>query len=348
MRTTRRDKHHDKRASGKRRSLTLALLVAAPLLFIACPKQERPDLRGGMSSRPQPADSAAPIPGAVAFNGERAMEHVRKQLDFGPRPPSSPELAKTRLYILNELKNYGLPVTTDEFRATTPQGEKNMVNITAEIPGESKDVIIIGSHYDSKYFKDMRFVGANDPGTSVGTLIEMGRVLAANKQLQKPKFTYWLVFFDGEESFCEEWNECSKPGAPDNTYGARHYVSQLRVRNELGRVRVLILLDMMGHKDLKLSRDETSTKWLVDTIWQTAQEMGYGAQFVNETQSVGGDDYDPFLQEGIESVDIIQFFPQWHRADDTLENVSAKSMKIVGDVVLASLPRIDQHLASKR
>jgi glutaminyl-peptide cyclotransferase len=347
MRAIQRDRHHDKGASGKRRSLTLALLVAAPLLFIACPKEERPDLRGGMSSRPQPADSAAPIPGAVAFNGERAMEHVRKQLDFGPRPPGSPELAKTRLYILSELKNYGLPVTTDEFRASTPQGEKNMVNITAEIPGESKDVIIIGSHYDSKYFKDMRFVGANDPGTSVGTLIELGRVLAANKQ-QKPKFTYWLVFFDGEESFCEEWNECSKPDAPDNTYGARHYVSQLRSRNELGRVRVLILLDMMGHKDLKLSRDETSTKWLVDTIWQTAREMGHGAQFVDETQSVGGDDYDPFLQESIESIDIIQFFPQWHRADDTLENVSAKSMKIVGDVVLASLPRIEQHLASKR
>ena len=328
--------------------MTLALLVAAPLLFIACPKEERPDVRGGMSTRPQPANSAAPIPGAVAFNGERAMEHVRKQLDFGPRPPGSPELAKTRLYISNELKTYGLSFTTDEFRASTPQGEKNMANITAEIPGESKDVIIIASHYDSKYFKDMRFVGANDPGTSVGTLLELGRVLAANRQQQKPKFTYWLVFFDGEESFCEEWNECSKPDAPDNTYGARHYVSQLRARNELSRVRVLILLDMMGHQDLKLSRDETSTKWLVDTIWQTAREMGYGAQFVNETQSVGGDDYDPFLQEGIESVDIIQFFPQWHRADDTLENVSAKSMKIVGDVVLASLPRIEQHLASKR
>jgi Peptidase family M28 len=347
MRAIQRDRHHDKGASGKRRSLTLALLIAAPLFFIACPKEERPDLRGGMSSRPQPADSAAPIPGAVAFNGERAMEHVRKQLDFGPRPPGSPELAKTRLYVLSELKNYGLAVTTDEFRASTPQGEKNMVNITAEIPGESKDVIIIGSHYDSKYFKDMRFVGANDPGTSVGTLIELGRVLAANRQ-QKPKFTYWLVFFDGEESFCEEWNQCSKPDAPDNTYGARHFVSQLRARNELSRVRVLILLDMMGHKDLKLSRDETSTKWLVDTIWQTAREMGYGAQFVNETQSVGGDDYDPFLQESIESVDIIQFFPQWHRADDTLENVSPRSMKIVGDVVLASLPRIEQHLASKR
>src|SRR5437773_8708144 len=149
MRAIQRDRHHDKGASGKRRSLTLALLVAAPLLFIACPKEERPDVRGGMSTRPQPANSAAPIPGAVSFNGERAMEHVRKQLDFGPRPPGSPELAKTRDYIINELKTSGLSVSTDEFTASTPVGERRMANIVGEIPGESKNIIIISSHYDT-------------------------------------------------------------------------------------------------------------------------------------------------------------------------------------------------------
>src|SRR2546427_1772607 len=147
MRAIQPDRQYDKGASGKRRSLMLSLVLAAPVLLIACPKNEQPGVRGGMSTRPQPADSAAPIPGAVAFNGERAMEHVRKQLDFGPRPPGSPELAKTRLYISNELKNYGLSVTTDEFRASTAPGEKNMVNITAEIPGGFEEVIHIGRQY---------------------------------------------------------------------------------------------------------------------------------------------------------------------------------------------------------
>jgi glutaminyl-peptide cyclotransferase len=348
MRTTEQSVGQNERAHHKRRSVVLALVLATPLFLIACPKNSGPESpRGGMSARPQPEPSI-PIPGAIAFNGERALDHVRKQLEFGPRPPGSPELAKTREYISNELKKLGLSVTSDEFRATTPQGDKNMANLTAEIPGESKDVIIIASHYDTKYYKNVTFVGANDPGTSVGTVLELARVLSATRQQQKPKFTYWFVFFDGEESICEDWNECGKPGAPDNTYGSRHYVAQLDARNERDRVRALILLDMMGHKDLQLSRDETSTKWLVDTIWQTARELGYGSQFVNQTQQVGGDDYDPFLHKGIESVDLIQFFPQWHRADDTLENVSARSMKIVGDVVLASLPRIEQHLLNKR
>jgi Zn-dependent M28 family amino/carboxypeptidase len=288
------------------------------------------------------------VPGAVAFNGERAMDHVRKQIEIGPRVPGSPELAKTRDYIINALKGSGLAVTTDEFNARTPMGEKKMVNITAEVPGESKDVIIIASHYDTKLYKNMRFVGANDPGTSVGTLLELGRVLGAHQQ--KPKFTYWLVFFDGEESFCEGWDECSKPNAPDNLYGSRRYVSQLRNNNELGRVKALILLDMMGYKNLELGRDTMSTRWLQDIIWRTGRELGHSKVFVDRPEGVGGDDHEPFLRAGIDAVDMIQLegYEYWHKADDTLDKVSAQSMKIVGDTVLGSLPRIEQYLQNKR
>ena len=64
---------------------------------------------------------------------------------------------------------------------------------------------------------------------------------------------------------------------------------------------------------------------------------------------MGGDDHEPFLRAGIPAVDLIQLngYPYWHRPDDTLDKVSAKSMKIVGDVVSASLPRIEQRLLSK-
>jgi glutaminyl-peptide cyclotransferase len=331
-------------SSRRRFGSTLCLL--APLLFIACPKSGPPEASNvGVSVRP--ASESSVVPNVIGFNGERAMDHVRKQVEIGPRIPGSAELAKTREYIINELKSYGLHTFTDEFVASTPIGEKKMVNITAEIPGESNEVIMIASHYDSKYYKDMHFVGANDPGTSVGTLLELARVLAASKQ--KPKFTYWLVFFDGEESFCEGWEDCGKPGAPDNTYGSRHYVTQLRSKNELGRVRALILLDLMGYKNLELGRDTMSTRWMQDILWQTARELGYGSTFVERPEGVGGDDHEPFLRAGIDAVDLIQLngYPYWHKAEDTLDKVSARSMKIVGDVILASLPRIEQRLLSK-
>lgn len=275
------------------------------------------------------------------------MDHVKKQLDFGPRPPDSQQLAKTRAYIANELKSYGFTVSLDEFTATTPQGEKKMANIVGEIAGETKTLILIASHYETKFYKDMQFVGANDPATSVATLLEIGRVLGSRRE--KPKVTYRLVFFDGEEAFCENWSDCGDAENPDNTYGSRHYVSQLRARNELENTRALILLDMVGYKKLELGRDSMSTRWLQDIIWQTGRELGHDKVFVDREEGIGGDDHEPFLKAGVDAVDIIQLnsYPHWHRADDTIDKVSAQSMKIVGETVLASLRKIVEHVTSR-
>jgi glutaminyl-peptide cyclotransferase len=121
----------------------------------------------------------------------------------------------------------------------------------------------------------------------------------------------------------------------------------LKTKNEVKRVRAMILLDMIGYKDLEFGRDDDmSTRWLVDAIWDTAKERGYGRQFLSMNEGVGGDDHEPFRKAGIDSVDIIQLasYPYWHKPDDTLDKISPQSLKIVGDVVLASLPRIEQHL----
>ncbi|HKO61364.1 MAG TPA: M28 family peptidase [Pyrinomonadaceae bacterium] len=323
----------------------LALVLLASVVFVtACPKNDdRPTSARVKAVSPQSTPSPI-VPAAVAFNGERAMDHVRKQIDLGPRVSASPELAKTREYIIGLLKGYGLKVRADDFTAKTPVGDKSMVNITAELSGESKDVIIISSHYETKFFKDMQFVGANDPASSVATLLEIARVMATGEF--KPKMTYWFVFFDGEEAFCRDWDECSKPDAPDNTYGSRHFVAQLQKQNELERVRAMILLDLMGYKNLELGRDTLSTRWLQDIIWTAGRGLGHRKVFLDRDEGVGGDDHEPFLQAGVPAVDIIQLngYPHWHRADDTLDKVSARSMKIVGETVLASLPKIEEYL----
>ncbi|HEX3187834.1 MAG TPA: M28 family peptidase [Pyrinomonadaceae bacterium] len=331
---------HSRHISFLTRACSALLLAFVPMLFAACPKNQNPPRqpRIGVSTNSDPATRLPPIP--TAFNGERAMDHVRKQIDFGPRPPASPPLEKTRRYIVDQLKSYGLTVTLDEFTAKTPHGEKRMANITAELPGETRTSILIASHYDTKFFKDMTFVGANDPAASVGTLLEIGRVIGSLRE--KPRVTVKLVFFDGEEAFCEGWDECSQPENPDNTYGSRRYVSQLTAKDEVENTYALILLDMMGYKKLELGRDPQSTRWLQDIIWETGRELGYGKVFVDREEGVGGDDHEPFIAAGIHAVDLIQLtsYPHWHRADDTLDKISAQSMKIVGETVLASLPKI--------
>lgn len=335
------------KAASAHRLLLVPLTLALLLVLSGCQHSPAPT----PNASPSPAPSASPSPkSGSAFDGQRAFEHVRKQVEFGVRPAGSEELAKTREYITGELKSYGLNVTTDEWSPKTPIGVRKMVNVTAELPGESSDVIIISSHYDTKYIKEFPFVGADDGGSSTGALMELARVLATSGQ--KPRFTYWFVFFDGEEAFCFDWDECKNPnGQPDNTYGSRHFVEQLKAKSEVKRVRAMILLDMVGFKELEFGRDDDmSTKWLVDAIWNTARETGHARQFVEMNEGVGGDDHAPFLEAGIDSVDIIQLssYPYWHTAGDTLDKISAESLQTVGDVVLASLPRIEQHLQSKK
>src|SRR5262245_46313787 len=224
-------------------------------------------------------------------------------------------------------------------------------NVAAELPGDSSNVILIASHYDTKPFKEFSFVGANDGGSSTGALLEIARTMAAENQVgQKRKFTYWFVFFDGEEAFCREWSECLDGN--DHTYGSRHMVERLKKEKQLDRVKSMILLDMIGDKDLTVPREEGSSQRLVEAIWGTARELGHEKEFPDRPFEVGDDDHMPFLHAGVPAVDVIDLEygsspgenDYWHTKEDTLDKISPRSLKIVGDVILLSLPRIEAQI----
>ena len=277
------------------------------------------------------------------FDGERAFAHVKAQVDFGPRPAGTAALEKTRQYILRELNSYGLKTTLDQFAPMTPKGKMKMANIIAELPGESPEIIIIASHYDTKLFTDFTFLGANDGGSSTGALLEIARVMAAARP-EKTRYTYQFVFFDGEEAICREWSECLN--GKDNTYGSRYMVERLKSTKELNRYQAMILLDMVGEKNLEILKEDESSSWLVDAIWNTARRLGHTKQFPNRSQSIT-DDHIHFLAAGIPAVDLIDLdYPDeqrefWHTKEDTLDKISPQSLKIVGDVVILSLPSIE-------
>src|SRR5713101_8376159 len=105
------------------RSLSISFLLFAPLLLIGCPGRANKTDNANLVTL---TASSTPAPAYSGFDGERAFEHVRKQVEFGPRPPGSPELEKTRNYIIDQLKSYGLRVMTDEFHSVTPVGDRKM------------------------------------------------------------------------------------------------------------------------------------------------------------------------------------------------------------------------------
>lgn len=321
------------------------ILILLPLMLLS----------GCTSPAPAPAPVPPKAPTTTSFDGKRAFEHVRRQVEFGPRPAGSAELAQTRAYIITELKSYGLAVTEDEFEPVTPNGKIKMVNIVAELPGESPNLILLASHYDTKLFKDFRFVGANDGGSSTGALLEIARVLATSGK--KPGFTYRFVFFDGEEAVCKEWEDCKNPDGPDNLYGSRHYAEKITANGNLVLVKAMILLDMMGYKNLNLGRDEMADlqskrltgkpSWLVDIVWATGKELGYTKIFADHSENVGGDDHQPFLELNVPAMDIIQLetYEHWHQPTDTLDQIAPESLKAVGDTVILSLPKIEAHFS---
>jgi Zn-dependent M28 family amino/carboxypeptidase len=111
-----------------------------------------------------------------------------------------------------------------------------------------------------------------------------------------------------------------------------------------------VLLDMIGDRNLLIRRDANSTPWLVDAVWGAAERLGHRGVFANELTTVD-DDHVPFLRAGVASVDIIDldnYGRYWHTAQDDLDHVSARSLQIVGDVVLAALPDIEKRLTAGR
>jgi glutaminyl-peptide cyclotransferase len=276
-------------------------------------------------------------PAAPRFDGQRALEHTRKVVAFGPRPAGSPALARTREYIRAELSALGLKVTEQAFEATTPAGKVRMVNVRAFIDGpENARRLIIAGHYDTKLFKDVSFVGANDGGSSTGFLIELARALKQSP----PSMPVELLFLDGEEAVRLEWID------PDNRYGSRYYVESAKKDGTLPQIAALILVDMIGDANLGMKRESQSTPWLTDMIWGTAARFGRKEFLADETPIE--DDHVPFLEAGVPAVDLIDLdYQPWHTPQDTMDKLSAKSFQAVGDVLLATLPAIQKRLSTQ-
>ena len=312
------------------------MLVAAAFTVFACsgsaagdpPQQPPVDVPATTTTR-------TTAPSHPPFDAARAWRDLERQVAFGPRPSGSPALEQTRDYIVSELKAAGIETRLQPFVARTPLGEVSMANVIATIPGRRPERIGIASHFDTKLFRDIRFVGASDGASSTAALLELGRVLKGRQN----EFTIELIFFDGEEAVVE-WSRDN-----DNTYGSRHYVEAAQKAGTLATLRALILLDMVGDTDLVIRRDANSTPWLVDIVWGAAARLGHRSVFSNELTSID-DDHVPFLRAGVPAVDVIDLdYPAWHTADDTIDKVSAKSLQIVGDVILAALPDIEARLA---
>src|SRR6185369_12317427 len=163
-------------------------------------------------------------------------------------------------------------VTEQRWVDDTPAGKLPMVNLVATIPGARKDRIVIAGHYDTKRFPQFRFVGASDGGSSAAFVLELARILKARRN----PLTIELLLLDGEEAVNEVW------AGTDNTYGSRHYVEAAKRDGSLASLKAMVLVDMIGDRDLVVRRDTNSTPWLTDLVWGAAKRLELDNYFVPE------------------------------------------------------------------
>ncbi|HEX4594150.1 MAG TPA: M28 family peptidase, partial [Bryobacteraceae bacterium] len=252
---------------------------------------------------------------------------------FGQRPPGSAANQKLQAYIESQLKALHCETSFDAFTAKTPAGSVAMRNIIAKFPGKSGSAIVITGHFDTKPMPGRVFVGANDGGASTGFLLELARVVNTMPHTDD----IYLVWFDGEEAF-GEWSDTN------GIYGSRHLADKWSRDGMLTHIKALINVDMIGDKDLGILEDTNSSRSLLRLVWQTANDLGYGKYFLDLATPME-DDHMPFVHKGVNALDLIDFDygpnnAYWHDEKDTIDKLSAHSLEVVGNVLVAVLRKL--------
>lgn len=288
---------------------------------------------------------------APADLGKTAHAHVEKLVAMGARHVGKPGHAQQLDYICAELQRIGLQPRRDTW--TDPTEKFSFTNVSATIEGDYKERIVIGCHHDTKATEghpdpahNFAFVGANDGGSGVGLLLALAEVLKGRHNAASIE----LLFLDGEESLDWDWNHGARA-----LFGSKHFVAQYRDARMLGqedRIAAFVLLDMVGRTDLHIQEELNSTPELREILWSAAVATGHARHFfkVPPAGAAASDDHSPFLDAGIPAVDLIDLEgnPHWHKATDTLANISAASLQITGEVVLTMLPEIERQYLPKR
>ena len=301
---------------------------------------------GVLTAASQEALNPQTIPAQTPFDGMAALQHVADQVAFGSRVTGSAEAMLAGDAILEHFESLGWETSEDWETLTFPN--TNLVvparNLIASY-GEGDTTIILGGHWDSRFFADQdpdaamrtsaRPPGANDNGSGVGVLMELGRAIIENYDVNAE---IRFVFFDAEDNpGIQPWG---------SIMGSRAYVADLG--DEAARIRYALVVDMVGDQEQYIPYEQNSNVHapnVVSGIWNAAGDLGYGDQFgLVGDQYIAGyslqDDHMSFIEAGIPAAVMIDFdYPYWHTIQDTIDKISPDSLQRVGDVILTFLER---------
>ncbi len=332
-----------KRVSGQTIFLWAALAVAGLLLAVLAITLAYPGVSRYLGGGLRAADSQGRLD-KIPFDGAKAYEYLKQLCDFGPRPSGSKAMENQRSFLKEHFEKLGAKVEVQPFTAPYPPdgpdqqmaGHKvPMANLIVRFNPENRQRIMICGHYDTLPFplhdpvdRHGRFVGANDNGSGIAILMQLGKELVDHP----PKVGVDFVFFDGEEFIFGD----------DGKYfcGSEFFANDYAQHPPAFRYRYAVLLDMVGGTELRLPEEPNSVTWddtrpLVKQIWATAARLGV-QEFVPwpGMEPIRDDHLALHDVAKIPACDLIDFsYPYWHTQGDTPEHCSALSVAKVGWVL---------------
>ncbi|RUA30578.1 MAG: peptidase [Bacteroidetes bacterium] len=317
--------------------------ISIVFLLISCDTSK--EKKKQTIKEPEKKDLQVPV-----FSAGNAYQFVQAQVDFGPRVPNTQAHAKTEEYIINQLEGFGAKVQTQKFEADTYDGEVwNLTNIIASIQPEKKKRILLAAHWDTRKIadkdserKDEPIDGANDGGSGVGVLLEV--INAIQKAENKPNVGIDVIFFDGEDNGEPYGLATNDPSKTWWCLGSQHWSKNKHIPGYSAYYG--ILLDMVGGNNAQFHKEGYSMKYapsIVEKVWNTADQIGFGQYFINNQVAPITDDH-YFVNEigKIPMIDIIahdpssrDFFPDFHHTHkDNMDIISQETLKAVGQTLL--------------
>ena len=290
-------------------------------------------LQGGACA---PHEATTPSP----FDGEKALGYARTFMDFGARVPGTDAHKRAGYWIVSEMRGRADTVVVQEWTHKTtvatpswPAGSTiPLRNVLARFNPMAEERLLYVTHWDSRpvadksstdALKKLPTPGANDGASGVGLFLALGDILKATP----PGLGVDLLFVDGEDygTFTPD---------VDVLLGSTYFANNLPSANYQPLFGVVF--DMIGETDLRIEQEGHSVSKapeVVERVWRTAADMGYGNVFVPSAIYEITDDHVPLLNRGLRVIDVIDLdYAYHHTVNDTIDKLSARSLKVVGYV----------------
>lgn len=292
-------------------------------------------------------------PVGPAFNADSAYAFTKAQCDLGPRPMNSDAHEMCLKWIEKKFKQYGCEVTLQQADLKGWDGTTlHSTNIVARSNPKATTRIMLCAHWDSRPWADndpdslnwhKPIIAANDGASGVAVMLELARALQSDTTLQ---IGVDFVCFDAEDWGTPQWAD-QADDADTWALGAQYWAEHLPEGYE---ARYGILLDMVGGQGSKFYQEGVSKQYaseIVNKVWRTAAQIGYGSFFPMKDGAMVTDDHVPVNEKaGIACIDIIPCFPDcqqssfgptWHTVNDTMDNIDPNVMKAVGQTLIQVL-----------